>query len=327
MGQALLTACFPWFLWLASALAAARLLVYLSRARFRRDALATLHVDQRGAVQSLSFVLTLPIFVMLILFIIQVSQLMIGTVVVHYAAFAAARSAVVWIPARLESSGELENRISSYALDPEAPDQVYPILDPTSPDYGPVDGGLTFLIRPGSPKYEKIASAAILACLPIAPSRDLGFGIPNNWMRAHDVLQRTYALNVPEYSVNSRVSRRLENKLAYAARATEVEIRFFHSNREPPLVPYGVGPDVTEFAYNEIGFQDPITVTVRHYMALLPGPGRLLAKTVESSEGGVDTVAASIQQIDGLYVYPLEASIVLGNEGEKSVLPYRYFLY
>jgi hypothetical protein len=34
-------------------------------------------------VQSLSFVLTLPVFIMVMLMIVQVSQLMIGTVVVH----------------------------------------------------------------------------------------------------------------------------------------------------------------------------------------------------------------------------------------------------
>ena len=52
-------------------------------------------------MQSLSFVLTLPVFIFIMMMIVQVSQLMIGIVVVHYAAFAAARSAAVWIPAAM----------------------------------------------------------------------------------------------------------------------------------------------------------------------------------------------------------------------------------
>ena len=56
-------------------------------------------------MQSLSFVLTLPLFIMVMMMIVQVSQLMIGMVVVHYAAFAAARSAAVWIPAAMRRAG------------------------------------------------------------------------------------------------------------------------------------------------------------------------------------------------------------------------------
>ena len=55
-------------------------------------------------MQSLSFVLTLPVFILVMMMIVQVSQLMIGIVVVHYAAFAAARSAAVWIPAAMRRS-------------------------------------------------------------------------------------------------------------------------------------------------------------------------------------------------------------------------------
>src|SRR5687767_11915386 len=60
-----------------------------------------LHADELGSVQSLSFVLTVPLFIMLMLLAVQITQLMIGQIVVHYAAFAAARSAAVWIPARV----------------------------------------------------------------------------------------------------------------------------------------------------------------------------------------------------------------------------------
>src|SRR5437763_280558 len=60
--------------------------------RVSRQPMIGLHTDQRGSVQSLSFVLTVPLFIMLMLLAVQITQLMIGLVVVHYAAFAAARS-------------------------------------------------------------------------------------------------------------------------------------------------------------------------------------------------------------------------------------------
>ena len=72
----------------ASSLAGcALLLAGLSRARLELGRLRQLHADQRGSAQSLSFVLTLPLFIMVLLFIVQVSQLMIGKVVVEYAAY------------------------------------------------------------------------------------------------------------------------------------------------------------------------------------------------------------------------------------------------
>ena len=118
------------------------------------------------------------------LLIVQVSQLMIGTIVVHYAAFAAARSAAVWIPAAMPDP-EGPCCISSYAVDPERPDQVAPESNPTAADYGPSSGGMTYLVDPGSPKYQKIASAAVLACVPISPSRSVGLGAParHRWTR------------------------------------------------------------------------------------------------------------------------------------------------
>ena len=149
-----------------------------SRAQLRLGRLLELHRDEVGSVQSLSFVLTLPMFIMIMMMIVQVSQLMIGKVVVHYAAYAAARSAAVWIPAAM-AEPEGPCCISSYAVDPDAPDQVAPELDPNAADYGPGSGGLTYKIEPGSPKFDKIASAAILACVPISPSRDLGLQAPS----------------------------------------------------------------------------------------------------------------------------------------------------
>ena len=73
----------------------------LQPGELRLGRLLTLHRDEAGNIQSLSFVLTLPVFIFVMLMIVQVSQLMIGIVVVNYAAFAAARSAAVRIPAAM----------------------------------------------------------------------------------------------------------------------------------------------------------------------------------------------------------------------------------
>jgi hypothetical protein len=135
---------------------------------------------------------------------------------------------------------------------------------------------------------------------------------------------------VPDYDTNARIEARLKNKLLYSSRATEVEIRFYHTNREPPLVPYP--PPIWshlydrfhppfEFQLNEVGWQDPVTVTVRHELALLPGPGHLLFRY---SEPGV---RQATEYGGTCYVYPLEATATLGNEGQKPMVPYVHYLY
>jgi hypothetical protein len=319
MGRAILYACLPWAGLLVVSVICLAMLVRLDGSRLHLGRLRRLHRDQQGTVQSLSFVLTVPLFVMIMLFIVQVSQLMIGTVVVHYAAFAGARSAVVWIPAWLDT--EPENCISEHDLDPEAPNQVMP-----SPD-GPTEGGLTFIVHPAGAKYEKIRDAAVLACMPICPSRDLGLGLSGEDRSTVEIVKAAFGSMAPGIEGTSGVPRRLENKLAYARRHTAVEVRFYHPNNEPPHWPPPLAflerydPD-DYFAHNELGWQDEITVTVRHNMALLPGPGRLLARAVRNPDGSPDEVSQQIRSMDNVHTYPLTASATLGNEGEKSVKPY-----
>ena len=347
MGRAVLIDCLPWLgMWLAAA-ACLWMTVRLNAGKFRFRRLLHLHRNELGSAQSLSFVLTLPLFVAVSLFIVQVSQLMIGTITVHYAAFAAARAAVVWIPAGLGSREQWtigENSVGGLGYGPDfsAPDQIPPsYVQPTS-------GGLTYLLNGGGPKYDKIFRAACLACLPICPSRDLGLGPPPTPEAAatQQALKAMYQALAPGRAPSDA---RLANKLAYAMRYTDVEVRFYHHNSEPPLVspqgPWGLnyssgqggpgfdtGPGSEEFQPGqEIGWQDPITVTVHHYLALLPGPGRLLANKVSFLQTAPDRVQRQIEQDTqekqfppDVYVYKLTASCTLGNEGEKSVLPYEY---
>lgn len=323
MGRAMLMACVPWLGWLMVSLVVLLLLVRISRAKFEPNRLRELHADQHGSAQSLSFVLTLPLFIMIILFIVQVSQLMIGAIVVQYAAVATARAAAVWIPA--EWSGiEGANCIGMYYPDPNATDQVVPNLNPNTPGYGPTDGGMTFCIEPGSPKYSKIASAAVMACMPISPSRDTGSSLSGQGTAAAEIIKTAYAALAPSSATNLAIPKRIENKLAYAMDNTTVEMRFYHTNHEPPLVLY---PFENQFQFNELGWQDQIQVTVKYNLPLLPGPGRLLARQVVGPAGTVDETSRAISHQSGVYTYPLSASAVIGNEGEKTVIPYIYHVY
>jgi len=322
--RTVIMACLPWLGLLVALTGVLRLLVRLGGTRLDWARLRCLHADQHGSAQSLSFVLTLPLFIMCLLFIVQVSQVMIGAMVVHYAAYAAARSAVVWIPARCSS--EHENCVSG----------GYTIVEGTVPGYsatdhslnaGPTSGGVTYLMASGGAKYEKIQAAAALACLPICPSRSTGLTTAETGTLQS--LQTAYRAIAP--SAAGATNSRLANKLAWAAAATELQVTFYHSNQDPPLIMYdtvgnpyypSVSTAVYEFQPNEMGWQDPITVKVTHHLCLLPGPGSLLARVVGST--ATDQVAAKIQKLGTVYTYALEASATLGNEGLKSVIPYSH---
>lgn len=231
------------------------------------------------------------------------------------------------------------NCISVYLIDPQAEGNVEPVWDPDSPAFAPSDGnsvnGLTYIVAPqgASAKYEKIFTAAVLACMPISPSRDLGISPQGAGPSVAAAVKKAYAAMSPASASNPRINARIDNKLAYAMQNTRIEVRFFHSNSEPPLRDYtwwvrdNRGQSVG-YAQNELGWRDPITVTVRHNMALLPGPGRFLARTNQHMDR--DEVAETIQSVgsdDGVYKYPLSATATLGNEGEKSVIPYVQEMY
>jgi hypothetical protein len=321
MGRAVLLACLPWFALLLASAASGYLLVRWNRSRLCLRRALDLHRDQFGGVQSLSFVLTLPLFIMILLLIVQVSQLMVAIVMVHYAAYSAARTAIVWIPAQMMAP-EGPNCVSYCYLDPEAPNQVMPILDPDDPAYGPAEGGLTFLIEPGSEKYGKITTAAGMALLPICPSRDVGLSLPAGASYPMSVIESAYEGIAPSSTANAKIPVRLRNKLAYAMAHTSLQVRFYHKNTEPPLMTYLKPYDIGQFYANELGWQDTVTVTVYHDLALLPGPGRLLAKPTRRPDGSIDEVSQHIQQSGNVYTYPLKASATMGNEGEIPVIPY-----
>ena len=203
MHQAVLIACLPLLIALAVSFVLLALLLKFCARRVSAKAvwrrLCRLHSCQEGAVQSLSFVLTVPFFVVICLFIVQVSQLMIGVMVVHYAAYASARSAVVWIPAVVDDLDQ--NKLSP----PPPTTAITPV----------VLTGDGFLVRENF-KFRKIFEAAALGCGPISPSRDLGYQTDDLSGEAAYVMTELFESLAPETTENSRIPERIENKLAYS---------------------------------------------------------------------------------------------------------------
>ncbi len=280
------------------------------RKHSQRRLISALHGDQAGGVQSVSFVLTAPIFIMLMLLAVQITQVMIGLMTVHYAAFAAARSASVWIPARMEPEPfdtQGENRLGLRVLT------------------GVYYGGIEYRIEPGPnrDKLEQIRRAAALACVPIAPSRNVGIRAADSTSGS---LQAMYAKLAPGAMGNTRINDRLANKWGYASAATTIDIRVFHPDEidvdaEPPLIQFPPYLPETEFTPYEIGWRDQVRITVTHQFALLPGPGRLLARRANESVYS-DRISPQIREQNSVYSIPLSATATVVPEGEKSVRPY-----
>lgn len=322
MNQAILTSCTPWVICLVVAVVAARVLVAISGAKLDFSRLSKVHTNESGSVQSLSFVLTLPFFVMVLMLIVQVNQIMFGNILVHYSAFAAVRSASVWIPANRDPIFETANRISSMTL------------------INSTDEGQQYLVSPLTDgKYSEIQQAATLACMPLAPSRNLGYTLGQYGTRSQIAMEKAYSGLDPASSANTKISDRLRNKLAYSYPNTDVQLTFWHRShprivrirdervewRDPPLQPiypeaYGVSPYFDEYYSNELGWQDELTALVTFNLPLLPGPIRFFAPT-----GGAiaaDGSTPSRDQTGEVFIWPLKAFATMGMEGQKPQLDY-----
>lgn len=331
--RVVLEACLPSLSALAAAFAMLALLMRVSHRKISGkeiwQRIQQLHHCERGAVQSLSFVLTLPFFIVICLFIVQVSQLMIGVMVVHYAAYASARAAVVWIPAEVD--GLFQNKLG-------------PPITTDAPVLLTADGNL---VRENF-KYRRIFEAAALACAPISPSRDVGYQPDELSSGAALVMKELYESVSPESAQNARIPDRIENKLGYSFQNTAVRLEFRDKNTYPgptynPRVPVrdpetgnvlrdNTGGVVRSWDPHEVGWEDPVRVLVTHELALLPGPGRVLAKYLVRSDEQPDRVAERIDSRptttrERLYTTSLVASATLTNEGFKSVMPYEQDSY
>lgn len=307
-----------------------RLLLAIGSRSWSWRRLGQIHTCQQGGVQSLAFVLTMPMFIMVILLIVQVSQLMIAQMVIHYAAFAGARSASVWLPAavadpstsELNPYSEVENRIGQR---------------PTSTDGDYTDYEVTSSTQ--SEKLWKVRAAVVQALMPLCPSRSLGMRGQMPYLQNLALAnQQVYATLLPSSLSNTQLPVRILNKLNYADQNTRVvvEWRDSHDPKGRDSLNYisynprnHTCPDAelqSVFRDAEIGWQDPITVYVIHQFALLPGPGRLLASRVVSQNGLPDRVAARINatSLDAsrtLYTTQIQAAVTMTCEGWKSVKP------
>jgi hypothetical protein len=347
VNRAVLQALLPALTALVAALVLLRLVVRVSGARFQMTRIRQLHRSEEGAVQSLSFVLTLPLFIMIVMFIVQVSQLMIGIMGVHYAAFAAARAAIVWTPARL-----VGNSISSTE---EIENELQPPLQADVPINLTFTGsGTEFQGSQASASYklEKVLGAAAMATAPVSPSRQMVEQVfcPQCGVQPW-AFQQMYQRVVPSAQSNSKISERLLNKISYAYWNTRVELAFLDKDTlEGPtynpreLVLFDGLPQrndegewIREWIPHEVGWQDPIRLTVTHDFALLPGPGRFLAKFIVRADGEPDRVSSRVEIRGGSgdsvpwtrpsYTVPISASATLTNEGFKPLLAYEQNIY
>jgi hypothetical protein len=344
MHRAILGACLPYALCLVAGFAGVWLVLRVSGGRLTLARLRLLHRCQEGGVQTLSFVLTLPVFMMLVLFIVQVSQLMIGITVVHYAAFAAARAASVWLAA--EMPGEAANEMDPIAIDAEK--TIYPNWISEILVFNSIPPGRAW-------KYNKIWSAAAIGCIPIAPSHQ--YLSTSALQQTDNNIARTtlalYLQNVPKASRNPQLPTRLRNKTAYAAEHTWVAVGgtdaslnsmngptynpIDHPQPSDPNSPEYNFPDRWQYQSNEVGWQDPVTVQVWFRFPLLTGPGRFLSpgkflSTKQSNADGTpDKVSSRIQIWDkkshpnyqeSVYFTVLTATATVTVEGMKSVIPY-----
>lgn len=330
MQRALLDACAPSLAVLAGSVAVLCLLLKLSPTRCDWSRLAKLHRCESGAVQSLAFVLTFPLLLAVLMLIVQVSQLMIAQMTVHYAAFAGARSASVWLAA--QASDVPDDDPNAPAATDEVQNRIAVTPTSSNDDVMFVEAAA----NSASAKLRKIRAAVIQACAPIAPSRNVGAAPQTpEVVQIIAATQQMYANLVPSSQRNAQINPRLASKLAYSDAATQVFVEWLDGRS-------AAGRDSLDYrAYNvrnhpnpsvvfrpyEVGWQDPVTVYVIHQFALLPGPGRLLAKSIVRSDGLPDRVAERIRHTNpgggrSVYTTTIKASATMTNEGIKSIRPF-----
>ncbi|QNN21573.1 pilus assembly protein [Planctomycetales bacterium ZRK34] len=165
-----------------AALLGIRALVVIGRADRRRDLLR----DTDGTA-TIEFALVLPILLFVILALAQTTMLMGGNLFVHYAATAAARSAIVQIP--------------------------YDYLDePANNYYG----------SPGTPKYDAIQRSAAFALMPVASGPPDSAGASTASAGFVDGLNQFYAAygaQTPVWVTNLAAQR-----LEYALQTTHISL-------------------------------------------------------------------------------------------------------
>lgn len=104
-----------WLLWFAAAAG----LVYLTRGailRLRRWNVRKLAEEETGASYTLSLVLVMPIYIFLICLIIECTLMLVVKTGTLYAAYAAGRSAIVWVPAESNDPDHAQVEVTRAAV-------------------------------------------------------------------------------------------------------------------------------------------------------------------------------------------------------------------
>ncbi len=184
---------------------------------------------QESGTATIEFCMVFPIVLFLTLILVQSTLLMVGNQFVHYAAFAATRSAIVYIPADYSHQG--------------------------------VEGRNTIVPDEGSPKFDAIRAAAYLAVMPVCgklddSSENLRTGELVDGLNDHFA---SYGQDAPRW-VDTLAAARLR----YAAENTDVQILYSDIlNEDLDLVDIASAGDFYNF-----GPRETITVRVEHRLNL-----------------------------------------------------------
>ncbi len=84
-------------IWLVSAVTCVAITLRAKRAISWRQ-LFLLHKDERGGAYTLSYVMVIPIYLVAFCFVVETTFMLIAKLGTNYASFAAARTAIVWLP-------------------------------------------------------------------------------------------------------------------------------------------------------------------------------------------------------------------------------------
>ncbi len=188
--------------------------------------------------------------------LVQLCQVLMGVMTVQYAAFAAARSAVVWIPASVEDGGETQNDIDKIIIRGQTID-----LTPAS--------------RQNNRKFREIHAAAAQACVAISPARTVNgprAGAGEVGAAVDAFLSFEQLTNDPRAA---RWRTAVGNRWSYSFANTQVRLAFLGQPRLTPTY-NPVGHPVVPHRETEAGWDEAVTLIVQHEVSLVPGPGRWL---------------------------------------------------
>ena len=145
---------------------------------------------QSQGTATIEFALVMPVMLFLIMLLAQTTFVMAGNLFVHYAAFAATRSAIVYIPA----------------------------------DYGPDEAPNVLLHEPGSVKFDAIRAAAAIALAPAAGPMPHGNAPAEEITTALEQYYEAYGRSPPRWTETL-----IANRFRYAYDQIRTRVTVMHT--------------------------------------------------------------------------------------------------